>query len=106
MLFRSKNSWLTGTAAWNWYAITQFILGIKPGYKGLIIDPCIPSNWESYIIKRKFRGSVYEIKVFNKGAMKGVKKLIVNGEVIEGNVIPLQKEGSVNNVEVYMGVDS
>ena len=51
----AKNSWLTGTAAWNWYAITQFILGIKPSYKGLLIDPCIPADWKGYIVNPKFR---------------------------------------------------
>ena len=61
----AKNSWLTGTAAWNYYAITQFILGVKPEYKGLKINPCIPSAWKSLNITRKFRGAEYEIRISN-----------------------------------------
>ena len=99
----AKNSWLTGTAAWNWYAITQFILGIKPGYKGLEVDPCIPADWKEYTVHRKFRGADYTITVKNNGVMKGVKKLIINGKEEQGNLIPKQPEGSKNVVEVIMG---
>ena len=67
-----KNSWLTGTAAWNWYAVTQFILGIKPDYDGLVIEPCIPSHWKGYKVRRKFRDAEYIIRVSNpKGRCKG-----------------------------------
>ena len=67
-----KNSWLTGTAAWNWYAATQFILGIKPGYDGLTVDPCIPSSWKGFTVKRKFRDAEYTIRVSNpKGLTHG-----------------------------------
>lgn len=99
----AKNSWLTGTAAWNWYAITQFILGIKPAYTGLEVNPCIPADWKGYTINRKFRGADYVIKITNTGVMKGVKKLIVNGKEVAGNIIPMQPEGSKNEVEVIMG---
>jgi cellobiose phosphorylase len=99
----AKNSWLTGTAAWNYYTITQFILGIKPSYKGLEIDPCIPADWKGFTISRKFRGATYKIEVKNNGVMKGVKKITLNGKEIKGNIIPLQPEGSVNTVEVIMG---
>jgi cellobiose phosphorylase len=99
----AKNSWLTGTAAWNWYAITQFILGIKPAYTGLEVNPCIPADWTGYTVNRKFRGADYEIKVVNNGVMKGVKKLIVNGKEVAGNIIPMQPAGSKNSVEVIMG---
>ena len=67
-----KNSWLTGTAAWNWYAVTQFILGIKPDYDGLVIDPCIPSSWKGFTVRRKFRDAEYLIHVSNPaGLCKG-----------------------------------
>jgi cellobiose phosphorylase len=99
----AKKSWLTGTAAWNWYAITQFILGIKPAYNGLEIDPCIPADWKGYKVSRKFRGAKYNIEIKNNGVMKGVKKLIVDGKEVAGNVIPMQPAGSVCNVEVIMG---
>ncbi|MBQ4589163.1 MAG: glycosyl transferase [Bacteroidaceae bacterium] len=86
-----KNSWLTGTAAWNYYAITQFILGIKPAYDGLEINPCIPSTWKEFKVKRKFRGAIYDITVQNPyGVCKGVQSLIVNGNPIEGNIIKHQ----------------
>ena len=86
-----KNSWLTGTAAWNYYAITQFILGIKPTYEGLEINPCIPSTWKEFKVKRKFRGSVYDITVMNpQGVCKGVQSLTVDGHPVEGNVVKHQ----------------
>jgi len=99
----AKNSWLTGTAAWNYYTITQFILGIKPAYNGLEVNPCIPADWKGFEVSRKFRGATYKITVKNNGVMKGVSKLIVNGKEVAGNIIPMQPEGSVNTVEVIMG---
>lgn len=100
----AKNSWLTGTAAWNWYAITQFILGIKPDYDGLVIDPCVPKNWEHYEIGRKFRDAEYRITINNPdGVNRGVKRLVVNGKEVEGNMVPHQPAGSVNTVEVTLG---
>ncbi|MCF0159244.1 MAG: glycosyl transferase, partial [Bacteroidaceae bacterium] len=75
-----KNSWLTGTAAWNWYAITQFILGIKPTYHGLLIAPCIPSDMKEYTVRRVLRGATFIITVKNpKGVQKGVASLTVDG---------------------------
>ncbi len=100
----AKNSWLTGTAAWNYYAITQYILGIKPDYNGLMIDPCIPAKWDGYKVKRKFRGVTYNIEIINnKHVSKGVKTLKVDGEILEGNIVPLFAQGSEHLVEVVMG---
>ena len=85
----AKNSWLTGTAAWNWYAITQYILGIKPSYGGIEIDPCICSEWKEYKVTRSFRGSVYEITVKNPdGVCKGVREILLDGQPLNGNVVP------------------
>ncbi len=85
----AKNSWLTGTAAWNWYAITQYILGIKPSYNGLEIDPCICSQWKEYTVRRRFRGSVYKITVKNPdGVCKGVREITLDGQPLCGNIIP------------------
>ena len=85
----AKNSWLTGTAAWNWYAITQYILGIKPAYDGIQIDPCICSQWKEYKVTRRFRGSVYEITVKNPdGVCKGIREIVLDGQQLDGNVIP------------------
>lgn len=98
-----KNSWLTGTAAWNYYTITQFILGVKPTYAGLRIDPCIPSDWKGYTITRKFRGATYNIEVKNlSGSMRGIKSLIVDGNRIDGDIIPIMPEGSVCSVIAEM----
>ncbi len=99
----AKNSWLTGTAAWNFYTISQYILGIRPEYNGLLVDPCIPADWKGFKVSRKFRNATYNIEVVNKaGVTKGVKELTINGAAVEGNVIPLQ-EGGVHTVVVTLG---
>ena len=84
-----KNSWLTGTAAWNWLTITQYILGIKPTYDGLEIDPCIPSSLKEYKVRRVLRGSTFDITVRNpQGKQSGITNLVFDGSPVEGNVIP------------------
>lgn len=99
----AKNSWLTGTAAWNFYAVSQYILGIRPAYDGLEIDPCISPEWKTYGVTRKFRGATYHITVNNPGGkMKGVSSVTVNGKPVEGNVVPVQPAGSVCEVEVIL----
>ncbi|MBK7106477.1 MAG: glycosyl transferase [Ignavibacteriae bacterium] len=100
----AKNSWLTGTAAWNYYAVTQYILGIQPQYDGLKIDPCIPNNWDGFKIVRKFRNAIYNIEIVNPNHVSnGVKQISLNGKMIEGNVIPFMEKGSENFVEVTLG---
>jgi cellobiose phosphorylase len=85
----AKNSWLTGTAAWNFYAITQYILGIRPEYDGLLIDPCIPKHWDGFTIQRKFRNAIYKITVQNpKHVSKGVKEILIDGKKLKGNILP------------------
>ncbi len=98
----AKNSWLTGTAAWNYYTITQYILGIRPSYQGLEIDPCIPRDWNSFKVTRKFRGATYHIEVKNPdGISKGVSSVSIDGEAIEGNIIPILPKGEYHiNVEL------
>lgn len=97
-----KNSWLTGTAAWMWYTVSEFILGIKPSYNGLTIDPCLPTSAKEYEVCRKFRGAEYIIKVKNpKGVNKGVRSLLLDGQRMEGNTVPFS-EGR-HTVEVVMG---
>ena len=84
-----KNSWLTGTASWMWYTISEYILGIKPSYDGLLIDPCLPSKAKTYEVNRKFRGGEFHITVNNpEGNQKGVKSITVDGNTINGNIIP------------------
>jgi cellobiose phosphorylase len=100
----AKNSWLTGTAAWNWYAVTEFILGIKPSFNGLMIDPCIPRDWKNYEVTRKFRGATYKIKISNPESVnKGVKMINFNGKLLEGNILPIAEQGSINDVQVILG---
>jgi cellobiose phosphorylase len=100
----AKNSWLTGTAAWNFYAIAQYILGLRPDYEGLLIDPCIPKAWDGYTINRKFRGASYKIEVKNPSHVsKGVKSLVVDGKLVQGNHIPIFGDGKIHNVEVILG---
>ncbi len=101
---RARNSWLTGTAAWNFVAISNYILGVRPDYNGLIIDPCIPSKWKSFKVKRVFRGATYDINVRNpKNVNRGIKSLTVDGMKLEGNVAPVFKDKNVHKVEVVMG---
>ena len=96
-----KNSWLTGTAAWMWYTVSEFILGIQPDYEGLRIDPCVPSTAKEYTVKRRFRGALYHIHVVNPdGHQKGVRTISVDGKSIDGNLVPWS-EGE-HKVEVVM----
>ena len=99
----AKNSWLTGTAAWNFVTVSQWILGIRPDYNGLIIDPCIPSKWNGFTAVRKFRGATFNITVKNESKVcKGVKSLTVDGKAIDGNVIPVFTDGKTHDVVVIM----
>ena len=96
-------SWLTGTAAWIYVAATQYIMGIRASWEGLVIDPCIPAGWKEFKIEREFRGCRYNITVKNEnGVNKGIKSVIVDGILIEGNVIPHKKDSKAANVIAYM----
>lgn len=100
---RARHPWLTGTTCWMYMAATHFLLGIRPEYNGLNIDPCIPSDWPEFTVQRKWRGATFSISVKNPDAVEhGVVSVTLNGESVDG-LIPPQKEGSVNTVEVIMG---
>lgn len=100
----AKNSWLTGTAAWNFVAISQYILGIMPEYEGLMVNPCIPENWSNFKVVRNFRGNIYNIEVKNPdNVSKGIKSITVDGIKINGNILPVFEKGSEHKVEVVMG---
>lgn len=99
----AKNSWLTGTAAWNFITISQWILGIKPDYTGLKIDPCIPKEWKEYQVMREYKGAKYQIRIKNPHHVnQGVHYLNVDGKRIAGNVIPDFKDGKTHQVEAVL----
>jgi cellobiose phosphorylase len=100
-----KNSWLTGTGAWSFVVASQYILGVRPDFDGLRIDPCIPKKWKKFTVSRKYRGITYTIEVKNpKGKSKGVKSLVVDGQKVAGNVLPLPTDGrTAVKVEVTLG---
>ena len=100
----AKNSWLTGTAAWTFLNVSQYILGIRPDYDGLIVDPCIPSFMDGFTAKRDFRGTTYLIEVENPDHVeKGVASVTVDGNAIEGNLIPVDPGKKEVHVKVVMG---
>ena len=99
-----KNSWLTGTASWSFVAVSQFILGVRPGYDGLIVDPCVPKEWREFMVVRRFRGKTYKINIKNpNGVNKGVREMIVDGQPISGQAVPLTLGGDEVTVQVLMG---
>ena len=100
----AKNSWLTGTAAWTFVSVSQGLLGIKPQYTGLEVDPCIPRAWPGFTATRRFRDVEYRISVKNPaGVCKGVKSLVVDGKQVEGQVVPFEAGKKVVQVEVTLG---
>ena len=100
---RARHPWLTGTAGWAYFATTHYILGIRPGYDGLTVDPCIPSGWKQFHVSRTWRDAVYRITVENPaGIEKGILNIKLNGLALNGP-IPPQPPGSVNEVTVVMG---
>lgn len=100
----AKNSWLTGTAAWNLVAISQWILGIRPTFDGLIIDPVIPAEWDGFTATRDFRGKKLTIEIDNSSHLgHGVRSIILNGEYISGNMLPVDQLSDVNNIKIHLG---
>lgn len=98
----ARNSWLSGTASWSYQAATQWILGIRPEYNGLRIDPCIPSAWDGFSATRKFRGGLVHITVHNpEHVCKGVAKMTVDGKEVKGSLVPLGS--GERKVEVWLG---
>ena len=108
----ARNAWLSGTASWTYQAGTQYILGIRAEYNGLRVDPCIPSAWEGFKVARMFRGSLMRITVHNdKHINKGIAKMMVDGQAIKDNLIPLHYVSGTfplmadgeHQIEVWMG---
>ena len=100
----AKNSWLTGTAAWTFANISQYILGVYPTHSGLQINPCVPKGFGDFKLTREYRGAVYHIQVLNpQGVEKGVVSMTVDGAAVDGNIIPYDKDKKEVNVVVTMG---
>jgi len=100
----TRTPWLTGAAAWAYFSAAQYILGIRPEVEGLRIDPCIPAGWEGFKASRVFRDKRVSIRVDNPdGACKGVKSISLNGELLDGNLIPVDMLEDENSVEVVLG---
>lgn len=99
----TRTSWLTGAAAWAYYSATQYILGLRPEWDGLRVDPCIPSTWDGFKATRRFRGRMIQIEVKNpNGACHGVKSLTLNGETLPGNLIPARQLSAHNIVQAVL----
>jgi cellobiose phosphorylase len=100
----AKNSWLTGTASWSNVAVTQYILGLRASLDGLVVDPCIPSDWPSFTATRRFRGATYRIEVVNpRGVGRGVTRLQVDGQTVAGNLVAPAADGATVLVQVELG---
>ncbi len=98
----AKNSWLTGTAAWNFVAVSQYLLGVRPDFDGLVVDPQIGPDVPSFTVKRVARGATYEISVTNSGVQGSRAALVVDGVAVEGNQVPYAPAGSVVKVDVTL----
>jgi cellobiose phosphorylase len=99
-----RNSWLSGTASWCYQAATRHILGVRPSYRGLELDPCIPKAWDGFELTRVFRGATYKIRVKNPyHVCRGVRSLVVDGKPISGHVLPVFDDGKQHEVELTLG---
>ena len=101
----ARNSWLTGTAAWNFYAVSQSMLGIKPQFDGLMIDPCLPAHIHKLEVRRIFRGNTYEITIYNEaGGEKGTVHISVDGQTFAGQTLSMPDgEGKIYHVTATVG---
>ncbi|MDK2807844.1 MAG: N,N-diacetylchitobiose phosphorylase [Clostridiales bacterium] len=93
---------MTGSGGWAYFSATRYMLGIRPDFDQLMIDPCIPKAWDEFEVTRLWRGAVYQIKVENPhGVTKGVERLYLDGVAVDK--IERQQEGSIHQVRVIMG---
>ncbi len=98
---RARHPFMTGSGGWSYFTATHYILGIRPDYDSLVIDPCIPADWREFKISRIFRGATYNITVQNPdGKMKGVSKIIVDGETAKA--VPVFEKGTIHEITVIM----
>ena len=98
---RARHPFMTGSSGWAYYAATRYMLGIRPGFDALTVDPCIPAEWDGFEAVRRWRGAVYQIQVTNPDHVeKGVRKILVDGQEVRS--IPVFGEG-VHRVQVELG---
>jgi cellobiose phosphorylase len=101
---QASHSWLTGSGVWMFRDGLDWILGVRPTYNGLMVDPCIPQAWDGYKVTRKFRGATYEIEVKNPDHVQtGVESIEMDGVSVDGNVLPIVTAGTTAKVVVTMG---
>jgi len=100
----ARQSWLTGTAAWMMKVATNWILGIRPKYHGILVDPCIPNGWAKFTAIRHFRNAIYEIRVENPDHVsKGIKDVTVDGKKLKTSLLPSFADGKKHLVKIKMG---
>lgn len=100
---RARHPFMTGSGGWSYFAATRYILGVRPQFGGLLVDPCVPAEWKRFELTRVWRGAVYHITVENPdGVEKGVRSILCDGQQVDG-LIPVQPAGSVHAVTVTMG---
>ncbi|MEG0615582.1 MAG: N,N'-diacetylchitobiose phosphorylase, partial [Oscillospiraceae bacterium] len=101
---RARHPFMTGSGGWSYFAATRYILGVRPDFDFMTVDPCVPTDWKEFDVSREWRGALYNIHVENPdGVSKGVKSISVDGKKIDGLKIPMQKSGTTVNVTVTMG---
>jgi cellobiose phosphorylase len=96
-------TWYTGSAAWYAIVVLNWILGIRPVAKGLVVDPVLPKSWPAYKMKRLFRGTTYMIEVKNGPRGQGVKEIKLDGKKLPENIIPDLRDGQIHRAEVTLG---
>ncbi|MDA8144981.1 MAG: hypothetical protein M0Z27_02820 [Thermaerobacter sp.] len=97
-------TWTTGSAAWMWRACLDYLLGVRPVWDGLLVDPCLPGAWEGCRVRRRYRGAVYDIRIDNRGRRgRGVTSMTLDGQALPGNVLPPPGDAGEHRVEVVLG---
>lgn len=100
---RARHPFMTGSGGWSYFAATRYLLGIRPDFDGMVIDPCIPADWKGFTAVREWRGARYEIQVENPdGVEKGMAQIFLNDALLDGP-IPVQPKGTVSHVRIVMG---
>lgn len=101
---RARHPFMTGSGGWSYFAATRYLLGVRPQFKGLLIDPCVPADWRTFEVTRVWRGAVYRIRVENPdGVQKGVARVLCDGKDCPGGLVPVFEAGTEHEVAVTMG---